>query len=121
MSREIPEFCSIISPRFLEVLYAGIKGLPQDSNRLKLDDSAFELASVCGYQLFEDKWVKFPKRAEALERVCRTYGPGDKIGRGQCDIVEEHGDGDLTVQTEDNVFVITTDGRVFREIQPQDR
>lgn len=40
---------------------------------------------------------------------------------GHCEIVEEHGDGDLTVKTEDNIFVITTDGRVFREIQPLDR
>lgn len=120
MSRELPEVCSIIAPSLLNALYEGIEKLPHDPNRLKLDDSAYELASICGYQLVDGKWVKFPKRQEALNWVCRTYGPSGKIGRGQCDIVEEHGDGDLTVQTEDNTFVITTDGRIFREIKPLD-
>ena len=121
MSRELPEVCSIVTPPLFKALYDGIEKLPHDPIRLNLDNSAYELASICGYELIDGRWVKFPKRQEAINRVCKVYSPGGKGRMGRCEIVEEHGDGDLTVKTEDNVFVITTDGRVFREIQPLDR
>lgn len=69
------------------------------------------LAKVCGYEKKGDTWVEFPKQKAAFFKVVAHGG----------EIVEEHGDGDLTVKTEDNTFIITTDGRIFREIQPLDR
>ena len=35
---------------------------------------------------------------------------------GSCEAVKGHDDGDLTVECEDTLYIITTDGRVFREV-----
>lgn len=126
MSRELPEVCKLVKPEFLNWLKEHIE---QRKRKMGIASGMFtpgmasvnELATACGYELVEGKYIQFPKRAEAIDRVCQIYTPGGKGKMGHCEIVEEHGDGDLTVKTEDNIFVITTDGRVFREIQPLDR
>lgn len=46
----------------------------------------------------------FPLRAKALIRL------------GEYKIVEIHDDGDLTVQSDGQLFVVTTDGKIFKQM-----
>lgn len=107
MGREIPAYCKLLNHSVLESMdeKAGDHGT--------LRDFITTISKDCGYEKINNNWIEFPKRKGALEKVC------GKLSSLKCDILETHGDGDLTVQTEDNVFVITTDGKVFREIQQE--
>ena len=52
---------------------------------------------------------RFPKRTGALNKL------------GVYDVVHVHDDGDLTVRSRDKLYVVTTDGEVFRqELNPSD-
>jgi hypothetical protein len=90
-------------------------GLPFEETLGELRNKIYTAADLSS-KMDYDSSKQFPQRENALIKICKGYGVGTI---GQCDILEEHGDGDLTVQTEDNVFVITTDGRIFKEVKQE--
>jgi len=96
--------CKNIEPLFLQAIERDLVMLPTESPVQKeLFRKLIKLAKGCGYERTSDKgWVQFPEQ----ERVLQTIGPYT--------IVQEHDDGDLTIDSKNwGLAVVTTEGQVF--------
>ena len=136
MSRELSGICKLVNKQFIAALdqYYGFTTNDPIFIEPELRDAFYKLVTMCGFEKLGDGkppvYVQFPMRTAALINVCKI-SPGAKFENvfegvkedefSHCELVEEHDDGDLTVKTKDHIYVITTDGKIFREVQPQDR
>ena len=82
--------CKYLSPVLLHFIEVGIKDLAYPENRQRLEEELKALGRDCGYEKVGQRWIQFPKRQAAL----------DKLELIEDDIIHEHSDGDLTVNSE---------------------
>ena len=134
MSRELPGVCKLINKDFVAALdhYYGFSTHDEVFTQPELREAFKEITAMCGYEKLGDGkdgkppvYVQFPMRTAALIKACKIH-PGaifENIVEGvkekefdNCGLIEEHGDGDLTIKAGENTFVITTEGRIFKEM-----
>ena len=136
MSRELPAICKLVNKQFIAALdhYYGFTTNDPIFIEPELRDAFYKLTTMCGFEKLGDGnppvYIQFPMRTAALVNVCKI-SPGAKFENvfegvkenefSHCTLVEEHDDGDLTIKTKDHTYVITTDGKIFRETQPSDK
>lgn len=111
MTRELSELCKLISADLLDSVYAGLEHIQNIDQRVKIDNQASDLARFCGYHLVDDKWVLFPRQKATIDKLCPnrpTY---------KCKLMEQHGDGDITLKVDNDLFVVTIDGKAFKQIE----
>jgi len=115
MAREIPAYCKIINPRILKAIGGTIDKEFQHGDkeiaRILDNELLGHIIDDCHWEEQNGEWIQFPKREEAKKKVCAPHG---------CNIAEIHGDGDMTIEAGDSVYVITTDGRIFKEVQQEE-
>ncbi len=102
-SRERSCSCDNIDSEFLEAIERHID--TETNNDPAMLSQLNNLASGCGYKKVDNKWVLFPEQLQAISLL------------GSCGIVEEHGDGDLTMRCNEKLYVVTTEGKIFGEIK----
>jgi len=111
MSREIPRVCKILRPELLDIISEELERNPargEKSDDWSLQSLLGELASSCGYERVNNKWVLFPEQKETLERLTHAGIPDTY------EVIEEHGDGDLTIElAKQGKAIVTTDGDIY--------
>lgn len=138
MSRELSGVCKLINKDFMAALdhYFGFTTQDTIFTQPELQEAFKAISTLCGFEKLGDSkdgkppvYVQFPMRTAALIKACKIH-PGaifENIVEGMkerefdnCEIIEEHGDGDLTVKAGEESFVITTEGRIFKEVKAGD-
>lgn len=94
--------CKDIEPAFLQMIEQGVDRVLPES-RGELIDKLKNVAKACGYERdSQGYWTQFPKQDAVLGEI------------GPYTIVQEHDDGDLTIDSKNwGPAVVTTDGQVF--------
>lgn len=95
--------CKNIEPAFLQAIEKDLVMLPTGSPD---QDALFRklraIAKSCGYEREPEGWVQFPEQERVLEKI------------GPYTVVQEHDDGDLTLDSKNWGFIlVTTNGEVF--------
>lgn len=112
--KNLDPVCKIIPQPFVVALDQYF-GFSKDPNRLLKDPFDKQMLELfqkitrdCGYERVGENWIQFPKQEEALERLTHAGIPDTY------EVIEEHGDGDLTIKlAKQGKAIVTTDGDIY--------